>query len=51
MAVDADDAIHDQIDAAYRTKHRRYAANIVNSTVTPQARSATLQLVPRSANS
>lgn len=51
VEVDADHTINEQIDAAYRTKYRRYAANIVNSTVTPQARSATIQLVPRSANS
>jgi hypothetical protein len=37
--------INEQIDAAYRTKYRRYAANIVNSILTPQARSATLKLV------
>lgn len=49
--VEADHTIHDQIDAAYRTKYRRYAANIVNSTVTPQARSATIKLVPRSTDS
>ena len=36
-----------QIDAAYRTKYRRYAARIVNSIVTPKARSATIKLVPR----
>ena len=45
--VDADPAINDQIDAAYRTKYRRYAANIVNSILTPQARSTTIKLVPR----
>jgi hypothetical protein len=45
--AEADHDIQDQIDAAYRAKYRRYAANIVNSTVTPAARSATLQLVPR----
>ena len=38
---------NDQIDAAYRTKYRRYAASIVNSTLTPQARAATLKLMPR----
>ena len=38
---------NDAIDTAYRTKYRRYAANIVNSELTPQARAATLQLVPR----
>ncbi len=39
--------LSDQIDAAYRTKYRRYAASIVNSIVTAQARSATIKLVPR----
>jgi hypothetical protein len=37
-----------EIDAAYREKYRRYSASIVNSTVTPDARAATLKLVPRS---
>ena len=37
----------EQIDAAYRTKYRRYAGSIVNSTLTPEARSATIRLVPR----
>ena len=45
--VDADRSVNDEIDRAYRTKYRRYSANIVNSVLTPQARSATLQLVPR----
>ncbi len=40
--------INNQIDAAYRTKYRRYATSIVNSIVTPQARSATIRLAPRS---
>ncbi len=42
-----DPSIHEQIDAAYRAKYHRYAAGIVGSTLTPQARSATLKLVPR----
>jgi hypothetical protein len=46
--VDAENAIKDDIDAAYRAKYRRYAASIVNTTLTPQARAATLKLVPRS---
>lgn len=46
--VDADKDIADQIDDAYRTKYRRYAATIVDSTVTPEARATTLKLVPRS---
>ncbi len=45
--VDADPGLNDQIDAVYRAKYRRYAANIVNSVLTPQARAATLKLVPR----
>ncbi len=49
--VDADPAINDQIDAAYRTKYRRYAANIINSIVSPGARSATIKLVPRPTDS
>ena len=40
--------INKQIDAAYRTKYRRYAASIVNSIISPEARSATIKLVPRS---
>ena len=45
--ADADPSISGQIDAAYRTKYRRYAANIINSVLTPQAHSATIKLVPR----
>jgi hypothetical protein len=46
--VDADPALNDALNAAYRTKYRRYAKSIVDSVVTPQARAATLKLVPRS---
>jgi len=49
--VDADPDINDQIDAAYRTKYRRYAASIVNTIVSPAARSATIKLVPRAKSS
>ena len=45
--ADSDRTLSDEIDRAYRTKYRRYSANIVNSVLTPQARSATLRLVPR----
>ena len=38
--------IGDELDAEYRSKYRRYAAGIVNSVLTPGARSATFQLVP-----
>ncbi|HEX3270851.1 MAG TPA: DUF2255 family protein [Ktedonobacterales bacterium] len=44
--VETDD-LNDEIDAAYRAKYRRYAASIVNTTLTPQARAATLKLTPR----
>ena len=49
--VDSDTDIDDQIDAAYRTKYHRYAAGIVSSVVSPEARSATIKLVPRSPSS
>jgi hypothetical protein len=49
--VDADDGINDQIDDAYRSKYRRYAPSIVGSVLTPEARSATINLVPRSMGS
>ena len=49
--VDADDGITDQIDDAYRSKYRRYAPSIVGSVLTPEARSATIKLVPRSRSS
>ena len=41
------DEMADEIDAAYRTKYNRYAANIVATVLTPHARAATLKLVPR----
>ena len=46
--VNADHAIDDKVDAAYRAKYRRYAGSILNSVLTPQARSTTTKLVPRS---
>ena len=45
--VDADHDIGDKVDAAYRAKYRRYAGSILNSVLTPQARSTTIKLVPR----
>jgi hypothetical protein len=44
---ESDPALTDQIDVAYRAKYRRYAANIVNSVLTPHSRLATIKLVPR----
>ena len=45
VSVDPAD-LGEEIDAAYRTKYRRYPAGIVNSVLTPAARAATLELVP-----
>ena len=45
---EADLDINNQLDAAYRTKYRRYAASIISSIVSPEARAATIKLVPRS---
>ena len=47
LLVETDD-VNDEIDAAYRAKYRRYVAKIVDTFVTPEARAATLKLVPRS---
>ena len=46
LLVETDD-VNDELDAAYRAKYRRYAESIVGSIVSPQARAATLKLVPR----
>ena len=45
--ADASRDLSDQIDAAYRNKYRRYGANYVDSIVSPEARRATIKLVPR----
>ena len=46
LLVETDD-INDAIDAAYRAKYHRYAESIVGTIVSPNARAATLKLVPR----
>ena len=46
LLVETED-VNDELDAAYRAKYRRYAESIVGSIVSPQARAATLKLVPR----
>jgi len=48
---EADPKVNEQIDTAYRTKYRRYAASIIGTTVSPEARSATIKLVPRATSS
>jgi hypothetical protein len=49
--LDAGHDVDDAVDAAYRAKYRRYAGRILNSVLTPEARAATLKLVPRSPGS
>jgi hypothetical protein len=49
--VDADHGIDDEVDADYRTKYSRYAGRILNSVLTPEARSATIKIVPLSTSS
>ncbi|HEY7065100.1 MAG TPA: DUF2255 family protein [Chloroflexota bacterium] len=44
---DADHALDDALDAAYRTKYRRYGASYVDLMVSPEARATTLKLLPR----
>ena len=44
--TDPGDDLGEQIDAAYRAKYRRYAASIIDHITSPQARAATIKLVP-----
>jgi hypothetical protein len=48
---ESDPDINARIDAAYKTKYRRYDARYVDPMVAPEARSATIKLVPRSTSS
>jgi hypothetical protein len=41
------DGLDDELDAVYRTKYGRYAASIVDSITSPDARAATFKLIPR----
>ncbi len=44
----ATDHVHDEeIDAEYRAKYKRYAGRILNSILTPEARSTTTRVMPR----
>jgi hypothetical protein len=43
--ADPDDGLDDELDAAYRTKYR-YSPSAVSHIISPQARAATLRLVP-----
>jgi hypothetical protein len=46
--VDAssDEALNNEIDAAYHSKYGRYSATYVDPMIAPQARATTLKLVP-----
>ena len=44
---EADPEINEQIDAAYATKYRRYAASIISHINGSEARAATIKLVPQ----
>ena len=48
---ESDSNINDQIDAAYTTKYRRYAASIISHINSSEAQSATIKLAPRSISS
>ncbi len=48
LTFDADHDIDRQIDAAYRTKYRRYSDSYVPPMISPEARATTLKPVPRS---
>jgi hypothetical protein len=47
FVVDTDPAVNDRIDAAYRSKYRRYGASIIGGVVNPESRASTIKLVPR----
>jgi hypothetical protein len=44
--VDADPKVNDEVDAAYRSKYRRYAGPVLDSCLTAEARSTTLRVTP-----
>ncbi|MGE5224114.1 MAG: DUF2255 family protein [Omnitrophica WOR_2 bacterium] len=44
---EADPEINNQIDTAYRTKYRQYDPQYVNPMLKPEAKAATIKLVPR----
>ena len=46
--AEADNEIHERIDAAYWTKYGRYPAKFINPVASAESRSVTLKLVPRS---
>jgi len=51
ILMDADPKLNDEIDAAYRRKYKPHGAAYVNMMLSPEARSATIKLAPRPADS
>jgi aryl-alcohol dehydrogenase-like predicted oxidoreductase len=49
--VNADHDIYGEIDDAYRAKYRRYSENTIRRIASPEARSTTIKLVPRTTRS
>ncbi len=49
--AEVDHGLDEAIDVAYRTKYRRYDARFVDPMVAPEARAATIKLVPRATGS
>ena len=47
FVAEADAAVNDRIDAAYRTKYRRHGKRYIDPMVAPTARATTIKLVPR----
>lgn len=47
FAEESDPNIINQVDAAYRTKYSHYPAKYVDPMMVPEARAATIKLVPR----
>ncbi len=47
MSLIETDEANDEVDAAYQAKYGRRYPTIVPSIVSPEARAATLELVPR----
>jgi hypothetical protein len=45
--VDVDRGLDEPIDAAYRTKYRRFGGSYVDPMVAPAAQATTIKLVPR----
>jgi hypothetical protein len=44
--VSDDEALNNEIDAAYQSKYQRYSATYVDPMIAPQAHATTLKLVP-----